>query len=259
MGSKRIAVGMDPEDYDIDITEFTEEDKEFIEAVDENHHPTTDTLATTTDLRRDTDLNRSQIHYRIDKFEQQGLLKVDYPNNPEKGEAKRFRLTKRGKDALDEGVFSNAADPSNTMAAIAQQMKTLRERLNAVEMNVETDSPHAFTERQRQAIYYHVEEELDMNEHNMIGFYREIFPTLAAELGYPRSFDLSFNDEYAENFPYDMLAGDTHEPVTPDPDEPTLAERVERLEDKVDELATSIDGTVTPDGVRADGGTADDD
>lgn len=238
--------------YEVDLTEFTEEDKAFLGAVDKHSNLGLDELATTTDVRGETDLTRSQIHYRIDKFEERGLLNVERPDRQNGNAPKEFRLTHRGKESLDRGVFDDAVDPANTIAALADQVKTLRARVEAVEVNVETDSPYAFTERQRDAIRYYIEEDMSINRRTEERFWWDIFPTIAAELGYPRTWSAPAPDEYLDEFPYDMLDAKTKEPSGPDPDEPTLAERVDRLEEKIDALAGEIDGGPGVERTRAD-------
>lgn len=231
---------MNAEDFDVDLTQFSEADEEFLEAVGENSAATGDRMATTTDIRNSTDLTRSQIHYRIEKFEDSGLLKVEKPEQEKGNAAKEFRLTRGATEALDAGVFADAADPTNTLAALADHVKTLQARVEAVELNTETDSTFAFTDRQRQALRYYVDEHVSLNRRSEERFWFEIFPTIAAELGYPRPSDTPASDDYLEEFNYDMIDLATKEPVTPDPDTPTLAERVDRLEEKIDALATEI-------------------
>lgn len=245
---------MEAEDFDIDLTQFSEEDEKFLEAVHENSDDLgrSNSMATTTEIRRDTDLTRSQIHYRIEKFKDSGLLKVEKPEGHSGNAPKEFRLTRGGADALNEGVFSDLTDPKNTMAALAEHVKTLQARLEAVEVNTETDSTRVFTERQRQAIDYYVDEKVSIDRRSEERFWWEIFPTIAAELGYPRPSGAPAGDKYLKNFEYSMNDLATKEPTSPDPDEPTLAERVERLEEKVDELAATIDGGAAPDTVAAD-------
>lgn len=231
---------MEAEDFDVDLEKFSEEDEAFLEAVAENSDAADDSMAITTDIRDSTELSRSQIHYRIEKFEGSGLLKVEKPQQ-EKGNApKEFRLTRGATDALDAGVFADAADPKNTLAALADHVKTLQARVEAVELNTSTDSTYAFTERQREALRYYIDEQVSVNRRSEERFWFEIFPTVAAELGYPRPRGAPAGDEYLAEFEYDSIDLTTKEPATPDPDTPTLAERVDRLEEKLDALATEI-------------------
>jgi DNA-binding MarR family transcriptional regulator len=212
---------------EFDITEVTNADKEFFEAV-----AGVSGAATTSDLRGATDLTRSQIHYRMEKFEKQGYLNVERPEDADGNTPKTVELTWQGKQVIDTGALDKKTDTNATLAELVDQIKTLQARLEAVEQKTPTDTVEPFTVSQRDAIRYYVEEDISILERTERRFWFEIFPTIAAELGYPIDRDAPATDKYLEEFPY---------PDAPDDAGPTLAERVDRLEEKIEDLAEKVE------------------
>lgn len=215
----------------VDLTEIQGEDKEFLEAVHDVYGE-----ATTTDLRKETDLSRSQIHYRIKKFDDKGLLDVTPPKDTGGNDPTRFELSSAGLQVVDSGILEQGTDPDRTLQTLANAVKTLQERVETVEVNTSTDPHRSFTQRQQDHIRWEIGEEISHMERTESRFWFEIFPTIASELGYPTTGHAPAPDAYLEEFAY------TTGPDAEQPDKPTIAERLSTLEERVDELADKIEG-----------------
>lgn len=215
----------------IDLTEVQGEDKEFLDAVADVHGE-----ATTSDILGLTELSRSQVHYRIKKFDDKGLIDVERPDDTSGNDPLRFELSSGGEQVVNSGVLEQGTNPDRTLQTLADAVKTLKSRVETVEVNTSTDPMRSFTQKQRDHIRWQITEEIDYMERTESRFWFEIFPTIAKELGYPTTGQAPASDAYIEEFPFHSG------PDAEQPDKPTIAERLSTLEARVDELADKIEG-----------------
>jgi len=219
----------------LEVTEISEPDKIFLETVEDNGGE-----ATTTILRAETDLTRSQIHYRIDKFGEKGLIDVDKPSKNEGNRPTKVKLSRKGRDALNSGLFEKGTQAQETVQELVRQVKTLRARLEAVEINTSTHPAHVFTESQRLAIREEASQTISIKQRTELEFFTEIFPTIAEELGYEAPSATPPGESYKSQFEYPMRDAESGEPAGPYPAQKTVVERLEEIEERVGQLEASL-------------------
>ena len=132
----------------VELTDISGEDRDFFRAI-----AMYEGEATTSDIRGTSGLKRSQVHYRIDKFEELGLIVVDRTgDSPRENEPNTVRLTDDGRDLVDSGALEEINDANATLESVSRQLDHLEQRIDTIEDHVSTSQWQPLTDDQRDAV-----------------------------------------------------------------------------------------------------------
>lgn len=137
----------------IDTSQVDNEAKQVLNAVFDH-----DGEATTSEIRRETGLEKHIIHYRYDKLSEQGLLTTERSDTPLSGPLPPLvaTLTETGRRAINEGLVGDVFDDSvsSEVSLDREQFRDFRDALNRLDTqsaaladDLRQNPPREFAER----------------------------------------------------------------------------------------------------------------